>query len=63
MAGIDILLHESLGEDYRQNPAAVPTAEAMTADLMSAPRLCRGRAARTCRPDASPAPGCSGSGR
>ena len=35
MAGIDILLHETLGEAYRQNPAAVPTAESMTADLMT----------------------------
>ncbi len=34
LAGIDILLHESLGEAYRQNPAAVPTAEAMTTALM-----------------------------
>jgi len=34
LAGIDILLHESLGEAYRQNPAAAPTAEAMTAALM-----------------------------
>ena len=35
LAGIDILLHESLGEPYRQNLAAVPTAEALTAELMS----------------------------
>ncbi|HEY1880572.1 MAG TPA: hypothetical protein VGG68_11635 [Caulobacteraceae bacterium] len=34
LAGIDILLHEALGEAYRQNPAAIPTAEAMTAQLM-----------------------------
>src|SRR5579864_6710494 len=31
LAGLDILLHETLGEAYRRNPAAVPTAEAMTA--------------------------------
>jgi len=35
MAGIDALLHDELGEDYRRNPAAVPTAEAMTAQLMT----------------------------
>jgi hypothetical protein len=35
MAGIDTLLHEELGEEYRRNPAAVPTAEALTAELMS----------------------------
>ncbi len=35
LAGIDILLHETLGEAYRQNPAAIPTAEAMTAELMA----------------------------
>jgi hypothetical protein len=35
MAGIDTLMHESLGERYRLNPAAAPTAEAMTAELMS----------------------------
>jgi hypothetical protein len=35
LAGIDILLHETLGEAYRRNPAAVPTAEAMTAELMA----------------------------
>ncbi|MGH7024032.1 MAG: hypothetical protein ACREEB_10635 [Caulobacteraceae bacterium] len=34
LAGIDSLLHETLGEAYRQNPAAVPTAEALTATLM-----------------------------
>src|SRR5271170_3299432 len=27
MAGIDALLHDALGEDYRRNSAAVPTAE------------------------------------
>ena len=36
LAGIDGLLHEALGEAYRQNAAAVPTAEALTAELMSA---------------------------
>lgn len=34
MAGIDALLHESLGEDYRRTAAAVPTAQALTAELM-----------------------------
>jgi hypothetical protein len=36
MAGIDILLHDQLGEAYRLNPAAVPTAQALTSDLMTA---------------------------
>lgn len=35
MAGLDVLLHESLGEAYRRNPAAAPTAETMTAELMA----------------------------
>jgi hypothetical protein len=35
LAGIDTLLHEALGEAYRRNPAAAPTAEAMTAALMT----------------------------
>ncbi|HEY2482818.1 MAG TPA: hypothetical protein VGI30_11560 [Caulobacteraceae bacterium] len=35
MAGIDTLMHQSLGEAYRLNPAAVPTAGAMTAELMN----------------------------
>ena len=26
MAGIDVLMHEEIGEDYRRNEAAVPTA-------------------------------------
>jgi hypothetical protein len=34
LAGIDILLHEQLGEDYRRDPAAAPTAEALVAELM-----------------------------
>jgi hypothetical protein len=34
LAGIDVLLHEQLGEDYRRDPAAAPTAEALVADLM-----------------------------
>ena len=34
MAGVDVLLHEKLGEAYRLNPAAVPTAQALVADLM-----------------------------
>jgi hypothetical protein len=36
MAGVDTLLHETLGEAYRQNPATVPTAQALVADLMAA---------------------------
>jgi len=35
MAGIDTLLHETLGEDYRLNPAAVPTAHILVAELMA----------------------------
>ena len=35
MAGIDALLHDELGEDYRLNPAAVPTAQLMVAELMT----------------------------
>jgi len=35
MAGIDTLLHDRLGEDYRLNPAAVPSAQAMVAELMT----------------------------
>jgi hypothetical protein len=35
LAGIDTLLHEELGEQYRRNPAAAPTAQTMTAELMS----------------------------
>lgn len=35
MAGLDTLLHDQLGEDYRRNPAAVPTAETMVAELMT----------------------------
>jgi hypothetical protein len=34
MAGIDVLLHEALGEEYRRNEAAVPTAQTLTAELM-----------------------------
>jgi len=36
MAGIDTLLHDRLGEDYRLNPAAVPTAQILLAQLMTA---------------------------
>ncbi len=36
LAGVDTLLHESLGEDYRRNPAALPTAEVLVAELMTA---------------------------
>jgi hypothetical protein len=35
MAGLDPLLHDRLGEDYRLNPAAVPSAQAMVATLMA----------------------------
>jgi hypothetical protein len=34
LAGIDALMHETLGEAYRLNPAAPPTVEALTAQLM-----------------------------
>ena len=34
MAGIDVLMHEELGEVYRRNEAAVPTAQRLTAELM-----------------------------
>jgi hypothetical protein len=36
LAGIDVLMHEEIGEDYRRNEAAVPTAQALTAALMDA---------------------------
>ncbi len=36
MAGIDTLLHRELGEDYRLDPAAVPTAQRLVAELMGA---------------------------
>jgi hypothetical protein len=35
MAGIDLLLHDELGEPYRQTPAAAPTAQRLTAELMT----------------------------
>ncbi|HEY5107144.1 MAG TPA: hypothetical protein VII73_10300 [Caulobacteraceae bacterium] len=35
MAGVDTLLHDRLGEDYRLNPAAVPTAQGLVAELMA----------------------------
>ena len=35
MAGVDVLLHEEIGEEYRRNEAAVPTAQALTAELMA----------------------------
>jgi hypothetical protein len=35
MAGIDVLMHEALGEAYRRNEAAVPTAQNLTAELMT----------------------------
>jgi hypothetical protein len=34
MAGVDVLMHEELGEAYRRNEAAVPTAHKLTAELM-----------------------------
>jgi hypothetical protein len=34
MAGVDVLMHEELGEAYRRNEAAVPTAQKLTAALM-----------------------------
>ncbi len=35
MAGVDVLMHEELGEAYRRNEAAVPTAQKLTAELMT----------------------------
>jgi len=35
VAGVDTLMHETLGEAYRLNAAAAPTAEALTAELMT----------------------------
>jgi hypothetical protein len=35
LAGIDALLHEELGSEYRRSPAAVPTAQTLTAELMT----------------------------
>lgn len=35
LAGVDILLHDALGPDYRLNPAAVPTAQILVAELMA----------------------------
>lgn len=35
MAGVDVLLHEALGEEYRRNEAAVPAAQKLTAELMT----------------------------
>ncbi len=35
IAGVDILLHDALGEAYRRNPAAVPTAQALVSQLMT----------------------------
>jgi hypothetical protein len=35
LAGLDLLLHNALGEAYRQTQAAVPTAERLTAELMT----------------------------
>jgi hypothetical protein len=35
MAGIDVLMHEEIGEAYRRNEGAVPTAQRLTAELMA----------------------------
>jgi hypothetical protein len=35
IAGIDVLLHEQLGEAYRTNTAAAPTAQELTGELMT----------------------------
>jgi hypothetical protein len=35
MAGVDVLLHEALGEPYRRNEAAAPTAQKLVAELMT----------------------------
>ena len=35
MAGVDTLLHDALGEEYRLNAAAVPSAQLMVAELMT----------------------------
>ena len=35
IAGLDTLLHDLLGEDYRKNPAYVITAQALVAELMA----------------------------
>ncbi len=34
MAGVDVLLHDRLGEAYRLDPAAVASAQGLVADLM-----------------------------
>jgi len=36
IAGIDVLMHEELGEPYRRSESAVPTAQQLTSDLMTA---------------------------
>ncbi len=35
MAGVDALLHDALGEEYRLNAAAAPTAQKLVAELMT----------------------------
>ncbi|HEY3797934.1 MAG TPA: hypothetical protein VGL58_06230 [Caulobacteraceae bacterium] len=35
MAGVDVLMHEEIGEAYRRNEAAVPTAQRLTHELMT----------------------------
>lgn len=35
MAGVDGLLHDQIGEDYRLNAAAAPTAQRLVAELMT----------------------------
>ena len=43
MAGVDPLLHDRLGEDYRLNPAAVPVGAGHGGEVDDRSRLCRGR--------------------
>ncbi len=35
MVGVDALLHDGIGEEYRLNAAAVPTAQLLVAELMA----------------------------
>lgn len=35
MAGVDVLLHQQLGEAYRRSPAAIAAAQALMAELMT----------------------------
>lgn len=36
LAGVDLLLHDRLGEDYRRDPAAAAAGESLTGELMAA---------------------------